>query len=425
MSNFFKDLKLVGKASQTIETLSQNYKELQTRFEAANDALQKTKSHLNLSDQLKEQIQKKLDKLKSELFCLKSVQSETQEENELLLLQLHQKQVEIEHQFLELQETKRHAATSQTLLNKVLANNPKYFSYKEIQCHPAHGQTNRLHWSIKDFFCASGFWPSYKFETIVEKEMVGFVFSKEKDGTSPLTVWPKSCENLRDITCIPTGSPDNIEQRAEIIKTMSTSDWQLVTLLPDVLAGAINKGDATTPNGSQLINGLRKTKDILLNHIPPKLRFDKVELTNILVHPEYEHLSFNLDNLSFGDAIYPEFEFRLGCSNVTKYQFGTNPKLEFPLAAGKTQLESWYVESEDEFGPKLEIRFALPDAMDLNVWKKLKIKDQKLVSSLIHSLAGIIGSLKSHFNSDNRSHTEWIEMVGNLQKIFALRTLDK
>lgn len=411
MSNFFKDLKLVGKATQTIEALGQNYQELQSRFAAASATLQKT--------------QNELVELKSKLFHLQDQQSETQEENELLLLQLHQAQVELEQYFIQYQDIKQQAEITQKLLNRVFVDNPSYFSYKKIECQPVRGQPDRLQWSIRDLFCASRHWTSCNFETILEKDMVGFVFSKKEEGNSPLTVWPNCCEHQCDVTCIPTGTPKNLEQRAEVIKTMSTSDWRLVTLLPEVLTSAIKKSDASVPNTNQLIHGLNKTRDIFLNHIPEKLRFDKVQLKNNLVHPDYEHLAFKLLNLSFGSLIYPEFEFRLGCSNVTKHQFGSNPKLEFPLVDENPQLDSWWAESEDDFGPKLEFRFAQPDAMDLVVWNKLKITDQKLISALIYSLAEIIYTAKRHFNNSNRSHTEWINMARNLQQIFALRTLDK
>lgn len=369
MSNFFKDLKLVGKATQTIEALKQQCEEIT-------------------------------------------------EENELLLLQLHQLQEELEHYFLKCQDIKQDSEKNRQRLDRVLADNQTYFSYDQIQFEPVQDQTDRLHWTISGLFGARKYRESCKFDTIVEKGIVGFLFSKNVEGGSHLTVWPKTYENQQEILCIPTGTAVNVQKRAELLKTLSTSDWSLVTLLPEVLSKAIEQGHAAVPHDKQLINALKKTHDILLKHIPSKLRFDTVKLTKILVHPGYEHLAFSLSNFSHAGRNHPEFEFRMGCSNVMENKFGTDPKLEFPLINGKPPFESWFAESEDEFGPKLEIRFALPDAMDIEVWNKLKPVDQKLISDIISRLKEFIESVYSEFEQMDRPAQDWIEIAQNLKRIF-------
>lgn len=367
MSNFFKDLKLVGKATQTIEALKQQCEEVT-------------------------------------------------EENELLLQQLHQVQEELEHYFLKYQDIKRENEATQKCLDNILADHPNYFSYDHIECEPVRNQADRLHWTISGLLGAGRYWETCEFDTIVEKDIAGFVFSKDGEGASPLAVWPKSYEHKSEITCIPTGTQDNVQQRAELLKALSSSDWRLVTLLPDVLTKAINHKKATVPKATQLISTLNKTHDILLKHIPTKLRFDKVDLTRALVHPGYEHLAFRISNLSYGELVHSEFEFRLGCANITEHQFGTDPKLEFPLVNGKPQLQSWYAESEDEFGSKLEIRFATPGAMDLDVWNKLQVTDQHLVMNLIHKLPDLISSVHGEYQKPGRQLREWASMAEGLQK---------
>ena len=425
MSNFFKDLKLVGKATATIEALNYQRTELQSLLEntqadlaQANQTNSQTQSNLNQSNNALQTAQSELAELKSKLNHVQGQQSEASDENELLLLQLHQVQEELEHYFLQYQDIKQQRETTQQRLDRVLADNPNYFSYDKIDCEPVSGNTERLHWKINGLLGAGRYWESCQFDTIVEKGIAGFVFSKDEEGRSPLTVWPRPCENEKEVVCIPTGKPDNVQQRAELLKALSTSDWQLIKLLPEVISKAINKSETDAPGSKKLIVALDKTHGIFIKHIPSKVRYDIVELVKTLVHPGYEHLAFRLRNLSYGDRIYPEFQFRLGCANITENNFGNDPKLEFPLVDGKPQLESWYAESIDEFGEKLELRFAEPNDMDLKVWEKLKKMDQKIIAGLISFLNELVESSKGSLENLSRPVDSWTKLAISLSRIF-------
>ena len=426
MSNFFKDLKLIGKATETIEALNYQRTELQSLLEntqaelaQANHAKDQTELSLNETNNALQSTRSELNQFRLKLSNLEIQQTETTEENELLLLQLHQVQEELEHYFLQYQDLKPQSKTTQQRLDRVLADNPNYFSYDKIEFEPVSGNAERLHWKINGLFGAGRYWESCQLDTFVEKGIAGFVFKKERDGTSPLMVWPKTRNDQSEVICIPTGTPDNVQQRAELLKTLSTSDWRLVRLLPEVLGKALKQNPSVeAANDRELLQALHKTNDILQKHIPPRLRFDKIELINTLTRPGYENLSFRLSHLSYAKRLYPEFEFRLGCANVLGNRFGSDPKLEFPLLNGKPQFESWFAESEDEFGPKLEIRFALPDAMDLKVWNMIKSPDQKLISNIVSLLKELIEKSLSESKQITRSYREWVLMAEDLERIF-------
>lgn len=437
MSNFFKDLKLVGKASETIEALNQEINRLKIEINEASNSIEAFKAEISRSNAAKAQTQKTLDEtskalndaktqsqkevtdLKSKLGEIESQQKDTTEENELLLLQLHQVQEELEHYFLKYQDIKQQAETTQQRLERVLADHPNYFSYDQVQCEPVSGHADHLRWTISGLFGVGRYWDRCQFETIIEKGIAGFVFKKRADGSSPLAFWPNSHTSQTEVTCIPTGTSENAKQRAELLKTLSTSDWQLLKLLPEILISALNKEPSLAPtNQKQLLDALHKTHDLLLKHLPTVLRFDKVELTKALVHPGYEHLAFRVHNLKFGKKIHPTFDFRLGCANVTEHRFGSDPKLEFPLIHGKPPLESWYAESEDEFGPKLEIRFALPDAMDLEVWEKIKHAEKCFIANIIEILPAVLEKESTKLLGIDRPQEDWINASVNIRAIF-------
>lgn len=383
MSNFFKDLKLVGKATRTIESLNQQCADLQSQL-----------------DQLQTQ------------------QKEATEENELLLLQLHQVQEELEHYFLQYQDIKQKSETTEQRLDRVLTDNPNYFSFDQIECEPEGRNDDRLHWTISGLFGAGRYWETCRLDTIIEKGIAGFVFKKDRQGASPLATWPKLCEHQQEVVCIPTGTPENASQDAKVLKTLSTSDWRLVTLLPQILTNALSHNPKVAQHTKGLKDALHNSNAIFKKHIPAKLRYDKAEVIKTVTNPDYENVGFRLTNLSIGDRALPEFEFRLSCANVTRHRFGSDPKLEFPLLKGAPQFESWYAESEDEFGPKLELRFALPDAMDLEVWNNLKSTDKNLIAGLISRLPELIEFYAGSLQGEKRPASEWASMALGLERIF-------
>src|SRR5690606_3202512 len=86
---------------------------------------------------------------------------------------------------------------------------------------------------------------------------------------------------------------------------------------------------------------------------------------------------------------------------------------------GQTLLNSWFVESFDDFGDKLELRFALPEAMDLGVWHKLSTQDQDVVRKLIKILPDCLQRLQKDGCHISRPWQEWLGMAAEVQRISA------
>ena len=107
-------------------------------------------------------------------------------------------------------------------------------------------------------------------------------------------------------------------------------------------------------------------------------------------------------------------------SNILDNQFGTDLKLEFPEEFGKIILENWFAESEDNYGSKLELRFAIPNAMDINVWDKLSQNDKNFIYNLVNLLPNRITQL-SKINTNekmfSRSFDDWINLANTIKNI--------
>jgi small-conductance mechanosensitive channel len=295
--SFFKDIALIGKASETIEGLQIRVGELEGQLNHVQSEHQK-------SQEENRRLNQQCDELQSQLNHLQGEHQNVSEENELILSQLHQVQEELEDYFLRYQDAKQQLEKTQNYLNKVLLDQPTYFGYESIECKENDERPEQLHWKISNLIAAGRVFENCEFDTFIENWLAGFVFARQGEDVGPLVIWPKEYRDQVQIECIPTGNLDNAEQRAQILKSLSTSDWRLIKVLNEILIDALSKNEIEISDKEKWINGLRRTNDILINHIPNRLRFDDVLLNRVLERPGYEHLSIEIKNLFFDDRIY-------------------------------------------------------------------------------------------------------------------------
>lgn len=167
------------------------------------------------------------------------------------------------------------------------------------------------------------------------------------------------------------------------------------------------KEDAEAPHG--LFARKRKKRT-------PKLDFEGVQLRNEQVNPDYEHLWISLQSPSFGEHMADQWHFRISCAGVKPSEFGQQPKLELPEQSDQL-LTNWFAESESEHGRKLELRFALPNAMDTGVWKQIQSEDQQLIKALCQKLPDIVAALKKQNIYITRNWADWETLAANMKRI--------
>ncbi|MBE0405279.1 hypothetical protein [Halomonas citrativorans] len=148
----------------------------------------------------------------------------------------------------------------------------------------------------------------------------------------------------------------------------------------------------------------------------PSLEFEGVQLCHEQVNPDYEHLWISLQSPCFGERLADQWHFRIACAGVKPGEFGQQPKLELPEQNDQL-LAQWFSESESEHGHKLELRFALPNAMDTGVWKQISSDDQQLIKALLQQLPDIISELKNQNTCIHRNWGDWEALIADMYRI--------
>lgn len=381
--------------SQKVQALEQTQTQLRAELENSKDASERTTQ---------------LDALQTEL-------TDVREEAELLLLQLHQVQEELEHYFLAHQQTLQTNEMLQNRLRRVYERMPDYSNYGSIKTTVAK-KANTIDWHWKDLEISGKLIAQLHCRTQIV------------DGIALLRFIPLPGQSLPFLSTGDSSQPVDIAVGpnsigpASALNALATSDIRLLSSMAQLLEQVFTTSVARQLPADFATEHLQQALALLPRHLqalPQRLRFDSVTLKNNHVVPGYEHLWLVLENLSWGQQTWTRFEFRVACAN-TETSFGTDPKLEFPQPTGASPLTSWFVESNDEYGDKLELRFAQPDAMDLSVWGQLSAADHDFLCALMGSIPAMLTALQNAKVSIDRKWQDWEQLVHATQHILNLRT---
>lgn len=368
---------------------------LKIRFDQTSDTLAKEKDQLN-------------QKLKA-----------SEQEGELILLQLHQVQEELENYFLKYQECQELLQAADARWQRVFERNPAYCDFESIEVLPG----DPLTWRIRNLSAAGRNLPEIEFRVIMEHNIAGFVFRRQPNTTGPLIRWPVIAADRDELVLIPVGDGTDAVQRIEALQDIAASDWDLLKLLNRIVTATLaNPGALVLPEKLE-IEALKTALANLARFIEKArgiFSYDRVSLKREQADPNIEYLWLRFDNLGYGGKRWPEFEFRLACVMVEAKRFGTHPRLEFPEACAQA-FDAWFVESSGDYGDKLELRFALPDAMDLGVWQRISDNDRDFISTLIKRLPFILDTLRLNGVKPKRTWEDWIKVVRDMQHIATLR----
>lgn len=431
--------KQVEAFQQKIAELSQecdNQGRLLIQCQSQIETLNSEKAALTLAreehEKLQGQQELRIETLVNDLAASKKMASEQQaklkdveQENELLLLQLHQVQEELEHYFLQHQTLQQKLKETDAKWARMLSRNPGYCDYESIEVAASkYRKGDGTVWKVKDINISGRSFHELEFETIIENGVAGYIFTRQSSTSSPLVRWPATAGKQDEVTLIPMAVAGDVEQRVEVLRELAASDWNLLQALTRLLANNLaNPSALKLPKNiphETLLAGLAAFQQGL-GGFPPTVRYDNVRLKREQVNPDYEHLWMAFENLSFGEARWPKFEFRLSCGNVRPNHFGSHPKLEFPEEGGQSPFEAWFAEAYDDFGAKLELRFALPGAMDLDVWHALSVQDRNFLCALLERLPSILRTLRGDNNQLKRPWEDWENMAKGMQKVVSLR----
>jgi hypothetical protein len=149
-------------------------------------------------------------------------------------------------------------------------------------------------------------------------------------------------------------------------------------------------------------------------------RYDQVILVDEVANPDYEALHLRFINVGFNNFQQNTFDVRVGASLVGKQGFSQFPKIEFPLLEnGEKPFNSWYEESQDDSGPKFEIRFALTNrSFDLKVWDSLSNEDKSMLTVFLIYLPNHLKRVRREIQLDKRSWDEWDQFAVETSNVF-------
>ena len=328
------------------------------------------------------------------------------QENNFLLIQIRQNQDVIEKLTSENKAIKDLNHSLKAKWYRLEKRFPNYIDYGGLEVVSVDGvaTTPKIIWKITDYSKAGFALPEFYFQTTLQNGQAGISIINGDD------------EELPSQVLIPASLSQSQEQR-EIFIEYGLSEWNKVSAACDVLEQLIVNNGVGLGQAEGFDLSFWKSSLITLvqsiQKLPKILRFDSVRLKRELVNPNYEHLWLEFHDVQLDAYRQPKLEIRLGAALVQSEGFSRFPKVEIPLVDGKDKpFESWYPESHDDQGAKLELRFALDkQVFDLGVFTKLSALDQRLVQSFIYRLPAILNRLAKNKVSIHRQWQDWYEFA--------------
>ncbi len=344
----------------------------------------------------------------------------------LLQTQMQQAQLDIKWFRRYKNEIEASLSKAKERLRKIVEDNPAAFSYDSIHVKSVVGEQPDdviVCWCLQEFCCIGHMHSSLSFETILTGGTIGFTFIRDVDGASPLLRWPVSALERNALTLTTNYSADDTASLQKYLTELAASDWLMLRSLCLIVQRTLSSPmdlalPETFPTTIMLAACERLLHDLAVS--PVLLRYDHVHLKQNFVNPSYEHLWLQVEGLTFAGRRLPHFEFRIACASLDSESFGTYSKLEFPSEFSHIAFQNAFDESHDDYGPKLEMRFALPEAIDMAIWERLSDQDQWFLRALIEGLRVMLEDLAHSDTQIARPWLDWLGVAGHMQRILPI-----
>ncbi|PUE33107.1 hypothetical protein B9Z35_06185 [Limnohabitans sp. Jir61] len=405
-----------------LETKSQDFEARNKELTTAKEFSVKFKQERDLANTAFAEAKVKIETQSKELTALKAERDkqaklaqqteakyqDSAQENELLLLQLMQAQEELVEYYEQKGEFEKLYLAYKTRWERLEKRLPSYLDFGAIEIIDVDGVSDvpSITWQVKDFAQAGVALSEFSFVTVLHDGHPGI--GLVKDG-QPHAFVPKLLGTNKD-------------QVATFLGLGTTEFKQLtaaVSILDQLEAGQWKGFEFPAQFDLSFWRPSIQTLLAQLKQLPALLRYDEVRLKRELINPDYEHLWLEFRGLSLGAAQWKKFEIRLGAALVQHDGFSHYPKFEIPLIDGKTKpFDSWYAESQDDSGAKLELRFALDkNVLDVAVWAKLADADKALLLRLIYAMPDALKRLEKQKAAIHRPWATWIDFATDAVKV--------
>ncbi|NIF29806.1 hypothetical protein F3J44_26000 [Pantoea sp. Tr-811] len=333
--------------------------------------------------------------------------SELESENQFLISQLHEIQEVYENQLLAGKITNSNLDKISNRLENILQQNPHYWECNDIIISPIE-QGNSLEWLLTDAYISNTKINKLSFKTSSTENQFNLCLDKSNGASFPLSKLPN--ENADQILF---HHPSNDPSQTQYLNNLGPSDWSKLNFLLERIIGRCEAKLLPKSVKARAKNNLLNGAQAFYNRIqnwPLTLRYDEIQLSDTIHIGEYQSIGISLKNINLGHIEINSFDFRLATVNEAGKKFGMHPRLEFPESTRQI-LQSWFPESTDERGARLELRFSQPNQMDTNIWSKLSGQDQIFISALISNLKNQVLQISRMNPAANVAWKEWCEVA--------------
>jgi chemotaxis protein histidine kinase CheA len=384
----------VQKAQQdTLQKLSLAEQQSQASKEA--ELTRKDLEHENLA------LKAQLEDARGQLDAL--IQ-DAESDNEMLLMQLTQHQEESTAYFEEKNKFKKLYEAYLARWQRLEKRMPNLidFGALTVEAVDTVSAVPSVTWAVVDYAQAGVTLPDFSFATVLV------------DGNPGIAVVSGNGADLESIALVPSALGTDPKQLALYTRLSASTFRQLnaaVATLEQFEMTQWKSAELPAEFDLSFWRPFIKTLITQFKALPATLRYDKVKLKRELINPDYEHLWLEFHDLVFGMLSWKKLEVKLGAALIQPGAFSLYPKFEIPLIDGKTKpFESWFAESHDDSGPKLELRFALErQVFDMAVWSKLSDVDRAIILRLIYAFPDALKRLEEDKVSIHRPWKTWID----------------
>ncbi|ATV16439.1 hypothetical protein CUB86_24865 [Pseudomonas syringae pv. actinidiae] len=354
---------------------------------------------------------------------LKTALDEIQLENELIIEKLHHVQESLEQSLIKNKKLSKASEQQARRVERLLDKYPDHWEIESLIISAAHISTDKqtTQWQLVNAYIANEVVSDILFKlTVCKNGAIGFEIQKTERNW--LTWSPSNSDS--DILHISTSKGGAYDGTNKVISSLGPKDWarlnSLVETLIRYLTDSSQHSFPEQADKKMTLDGLDNFKQIL-RQWPMVPRYDGIKLTDTFQEGSYKSLGIAITNFTIGQHRWGTIEYRLASVDQLNETFGSHPRIEFP-ASNKTSLQNWFAETEDERGPRLELRFAKPDEMDLQVWSTIAAEDKLLIAGLIGSLNHQLFDLKSKSETINLKWSDWLELAQTIKNISIHKT---
>jgi hypothetical protein len=348
------------------------------------------------------------------------------QENEILLSQLHQVQEELERYYLRNKELDAVATQASQRFRRVLSHQPDGIDWESVQVQVEPGSDGaQLRCRATQVAVSAKEWDSLEFVAHIHNGALAFSFTRGQGQPEVLTHWPRSAAVADRITV--TVSPDAVDEEGNsLLKEISTSDWDLLRGLSRMLAQALQQSKGSLHQGAPVnqawLDAARATLPALQRQ-SLVLRVDTLHLMANRVLAGREYLVLRAEQLSLANKRFSGLDFRLGCNTGPKGEFGQNARLEFFQGSAPGTFDHWAPNVKDPAGDRLDLVFVFPTSMNLKDWSVLSMNDRGLVLLMVDQLPTLLADMQTDNVRLTRRLDDWLALANNLRS-FARQRLD-